>query len=674
MLPQAWKTTAAIFLSILAIFGGSGRAQVFDLETDRIQIAELRGLWHFHPGDDPDGKLGWADPEFNDSSWILLHSYEPWSVQGFGGYEGMAWYRFKMTLSPQTGSLAVYMPYFYSSYQVYAGGRLVFQRGGMPPHPWWVYGANRPVFTIPVDVISSGKPLQMAIRVWYRSTFSDFFGGGPNLPIYIGNTARLTRYRDLVQNDEFSGLQAANILLFINLFVGIAALAFFTLNRSDREYLWFGGFEVSNAIVAAMVSYFYWHVHSAKLGVLLLDLFGSAGLVMFTLFLFKLLRQRQSLLFWLAVLSVILSFSIEFPFQLEWISESTSLIVNLLCIAPYYVAVITTIVGAARRGNHDAALLVFPVALDQTAGFVGGLISAIQVTRHSELAGWFNWFWGLSTRPFLVSVPNVLDAVMQLSILAILVLRFARTRRDEERLRTEFESARTVQQVLVPDEVPSIPGFAIQCVYRPAGQVGGDFFQVIPTATGALVVIGDVSGKGMPAAMAVSLLVGTVRTLAHFTQSPAAILAAMNQRMLSRSKGGFTTCLAVRIESSGTVTGANAGHLCPYVNGTEITLDNGMPLGLVGDAAYTESSFELRPQQQLTLLTDGVVEARGKTKELFGFKRAASIANESAENIAQAAVTFGQEDDITVLTIRREMLASELQMQFAVPLPSESLA
>lgn len=90
----------------------------------------------------------------------------------------------------------------------------------------------------------------------------------------------------------------------------------------------------------------------------------------------------------------------------------------------------------------------------------------------------------------------------------------------EERLAAEMESARTVQQVLVPNEIPPVPGFAIHCVYKPAGQVGGDFFQVMPLPSGGvLIAVGDVSGKGMPAAMTVSLLVETFRTLARYTKS-----------------------------------------------------------------------------------------------------------------------------------------------------------
>jgi serine phosphatase RsbU (regulator of sigma subunit) len=224
--------------------------------------------------------------------------------------------------------------------------------------------------------------------------------------------------------------------------------------------------------------------------------------------------------------------------------------------------------------------------------------------------------------------------------------------RQQALLEGELAAAREVQQVLVPDEIPATPGFEIHSVYKPAGQVGGDFFQIIPLDGGAvLIAIGDVSGKGMPAAMTVSLLVGALRTLADFTHSPGEILAAMNQRMLTRSGGGFTTCLVLRAGPGGAIVAANAGHLAPYLGGAELNLDSGLPLGLSPGSTYPESAFSLAGQEQLTLLTDGVLEARAPDGELFGFARTQAISTHSAESIAGAAQRFGQDDDITVLTL-----------------------
>jgi serine phosphatase RsbU (regulator of sigma subunit) len=219
-------------------------------------------------------------------------------------------------------------------------------------------------------------------------------------------------------------------------------------------------------------------------------------------------------------------------------------------------------------------------------------------------------------------------------------------------LELEFRNARAVQQVLIPDDMPTVPGFAVHSVYEPYGEVGGDFFQILAAENGGvLAVIGDVSGKGMPAAMTVSLLVGTMRTLAHYTQSPGEILKAMNQRMLGRSQGGFTTCLVLRADPDGALTVANAGHIAPYVSGRELAVESGLPLGL---SAYAESVFHLGEGEQVTLLTDGVVEAREKTGALFGFERSAALSGESAEAIAAAAQQFGQDDDITVVTLTRK--------------------
>jgi serine phosphatase RsbU (regulator of sigma subunit) len=190
--------------------------------------------------------------------------------------------------------------------------------------------------------------------------------------------------------------------------------------------------------------------------------------------------------------------------------------------------------------------------------------------------------------------------------------------------------------------------------------VGGDFFQILLLPEGgALVAIGDVSGKGMPAAMTVSMLVGSLHTAAESTASPSAVLAAINRRLLGRSSGGFTTCLVLHIDPDGAVIAANAGHIPPFVNGKEMPVESGLPLGLVKDCKCSETAFQLQPEDRLTLMTDGVVEARNMQGDLFGFERAAAIAESSAHAIAEAAKAFGQEDDITVLCLIRQTAGKE---------------
>ncbi len=104
----------------------------------------------------------------------------------------------------------------------------------------------------------------------------------------------------------------------------------------------------------------------------------------------------------------------------------------------------------------------------------------------------------------------------------------------------------------------------------------------------------------------------------------------------------------------GKLTIANAGHIAPYVAGKELLLENGLPLGLAANTTYTECCFQLEPGQQITLLTDGVVEARDQAGALLGFDRSAALSTQPANAIASAAQAFGQDDDITVLTLSYE--------------------
>jgi sigma-B regulation protein RsbU (phosphoserine phosphatase) len=183
---------------------------------------------------------------------------------------------------------------------------------------------------------------------------------------------------------------------------------------------------------------------------------------------------------------------------------------------------------------------------------------------------------------------------------------------------------------------------------------GGDFFQILPSGNGELfIVIGDVAGKGLPAAMLVSMLVGSIRATAEDTRDPVVMLRRLHDRLMGRSWCGFATALAAHIASSGKVTIANAGHLSPYLDGREIDLPGALPLGVEGGGDYEATSFELRPGSRLTFYSDGVVEAQNQNGELFGFDRAQGISTEPAAAIAKAAAQFGQSDDITVVTIER---------------------
>jgi len=232
--------------------------------------------------------------------------------------------------------------------------------------------------------------------------------------------------------------------------------------------------------------------------------------------------------------------------------------------------------------------------------------------------------------------------------------RYVKTRMENALFESEMAAARQVQQVILPDPHQSFPGFAVEFVYKPAREVGGDFFQILQVGDGGLLfAIGDVAGKGLPAAMLVSLLIGSIRATAEETHDPASLLGKLHEQIAGRTADGFATALAAFIAEDGLVTLASAGHLSPYLDGVEIELPGALPLGIGGGGRYEARKAELQPGGRLTFLSDGVVEAQNQRGELFGFDRAKAISREPAAMIVEAAVQFGQTDDITVVTIER---------------------
>ncbi len=408
------------------------------------------------------------------------------------------------------------------------------------------------------------------------------------------------------------------------------AAAFLALWRAAPDFRAFRSLGIFFALVAVTQScdYFggqtaYWSLRAIASGMLV----ESAGEAM------EVQRCRWTLLFWPIYLFVCVA--VWFPnlsFTADWPMLVTEVLLAILIFQ-----------GLRRNSTRDrmiagAFLFYWFVRLTLT----NDLQRLTGIKQYASIGGW-HWQYTITTL-----------TVLGIVTLAILARDLIRDRSEKERMAAELEAGRAVQQVLIPEEIPTIPGFTIHAVYKPFGEVGGDFFQILPITTGGvLVVIGDVSGKGMPAAMMVSLLVGTALTLAESTTSPSEILTGLNHRLQGRSRGGFTTCLVLRADTNGTLTIANAGHIAPYLDGKELPLENGLPLGLAPETAYAESTFQLAQGQQLTLLTDGVAEARDKSGGLYGFERTAAMSTQSANQIAKTAEQFGQDDDITVLTLAR---------------------
>lgn len=233
---------------------------------------------------------------------------------------------------------------------------------------------------------------------------------------------------------------------------------------------------------------------------------------------------------------------------------------------------------------------------------------------------------------------------------ALLCAAMVETARERAAYAAELQAASTVQQLLLQSASQATPGFAIDSVYLPASEVGGDFFFVAPAPDGSITaIVGDVSGKGLTAAMRVAMILGALRR--ETSHDPGEILAGLNNVLIAQGQLGFTTACCVRIALSGDYTLANAGHVSPYVSGRELSTTPALPLGLVPDQVYASVRGKLTPSERLVLLSDGVLEARTPDGELYGFERLPSLTLQPAQRIADTALHFGQEDDITVLTL-----------------------
>jgi hypothetical protein len=608
------------------------------------QRVSLGPDWLFSPDDNP----AYASPTYDDSGWRTVSTHKQLTDYGIHDIP-YAWYRMHVHVDRRWNNQALEVQYTDGGYELYVNGVRIGANGkmvGMVESS----EAYLTSYDIPDSMIAPNGDLVIAIRFAINRMGDQ--GPGTSAPlaadsIFIANREQAPRDASY----EAAHQTASYFILFgLNLVVGIVALALYLAMRSQPEYLAISIALLATSLQAAAT--IWSHLHAATpandfLNWLAIGITGVAG-IEFVRLIVHLRRSR-----WLLALEIVLFLSYFYKPLLDiGLRTGPSAFAGFFLPSLIVAALLPAqLLRATLRGNRDARLFLPPFAF---IGFLNywNFLADLSFFFHLSLNIPPVPYFHLASYGFILW--DVWEVVYCVTMLLFLVLRTIRLARERAQAAAELEAARTVQQVLIPEETPSIPGFAIHSVYKPAGQVGGDFFQILPVlGGGVLVVIGDVSGKGMPAAMTVSLLVGTVRTLAHYTQSPGEILAAMNTRMLARSSGGFTTCLVVRADADGTLTIANAGHISPYVNGKEVPLENGLPLGLAADTVYTESTFQLPASQQLTLVTDGVVEARSKTGALFGFERTAAISSQSADQIAKTAEMFGQDDDITALTLAR---------------------
>ena len=682
-MPRRLQSVLALSLLLASGFavaaqeGGADPSSVHDA-TPSITLGQsavpLTGAWKFQIGDSPldpvTGKLLWGEPAFDDAQWSAIDltpppgTYHPitgtsgyipgWNAQGYPHTFGYAWYRRRVIVRSGDGGdaaqLALEMPAkFDDAYQVYANGQLIGEFGRFTADGVKFNLSQPRAFVLPASIRAGSVTL--AIRMWMgpASTLENPSAGGLHQAPILGQAPSIFAMQLLGRKAVLRSLTSyliEGVILVLALGVGFAL---YWLDRSEQAYLLLG--LLCTSLLLFVINFvadhgFTWY--DVEFGAVLSAVLYNVTAALWPLFWaywFRLEKRRWlHLIVWPIALLDALQGTLLAPHIYGRVLPLSAgpWLLHLYAIFPslFSVVLIGVIVQGLRKNRVEGMLALPAIVLLVLARLMTPILSALHLP--------------VSFSPFGTFIPiGQLGSIVSLIMITVLLLlRFFADLRKREQLRREMEQARSVQSVLVPQEVPSVAGFRIQALYKPAGEVGGDFFQILPLESGGvLAVIGDVSGKGMPAAMTVSLLVGTVRTLAHFSQSPGEILAAMNQRMLGRSQGGFTTCLVLRAEADGSLTVANAGHIAPYLDGRELEVESGLPLGLAPQSTYTESKFTLALHKQLTLLTDGVVEARSKGGELLGFERAAGLSTEPAEKVVSAAQAFGQDDDITVVTL-----------------------
>jgi serine phosphatase RsbU (regulator of sigma subunit) len=248
---------------------------------------------------------------------------------------------------------------------------------------------------------------------------------------------------------------------------------------------------------------------------------------------------------------------------------------------------------------------------------------------------------------------------------------------ERERIEQELQVARQIQQALLPEEVPQLDGWELTTYYEPAREVGGDFYDFLEYEDGRVgLVVGDATGKGMPAALVMATTRGMLRAVVQSVESPGEVLARVNEALVTDIPlNMFVTCLYAILEpESGSLRYyANAGHDLPYLRhhsgDAEELMARGFPLGLMPNMRYEEKVAVLALGDNALFYSDGLVEAHNPQREMFGFPRLRGLVAEHTEEgslvdflmeelYAFVGEGWEQEDDITLLTLKRSAFPS----------------
>jgi phosphoserine phosphatase RsbU/P len=617
-------------------------------------VTILDNQWRFHTGDD----LRWADPNFNDSDWPIVNLSTPLVEQGIDSYSGWAWYRLKIQpqqlaqiTNPAPGQQLSLLISSNSVGQLdaFVNGIEAGHTKGMtePPAEY-----QSPPFVVPFNPAGSG-PIEIAIRTWAGPTAT--VNRGLLDKVQVGAAGDVAALHAMAIGHQWNEYVIADMVVAF-LFVCVAMLGGFLYlaQRNHPEYLWLGLLCLSVAAGGAADSAF---------GLAIMPLMAYRVFTMFTGRIFMAVTLEfvlhftgtKSRRFVRGVQIGVLLVPFVFFTPLLLVYQILSVVSEVLFCA----LVVVLLFRAWRTGKSEAGVMLLPFFLAATADSAN-IVLDLAARRHwlpDQFAS-HRFYFG----PIEFGIGTVAYTIFLGSLLSVILYRFVRISQEEQRSAAEISAARSVQALLIPTQLPSNKNFMLESAYLPVNGVGGDFFQVLPLKDDSLlIVVGDVSGKGLQAAMNSSTLVGALRNeLAH---DPATVLNHLNHVLIGAvaSPGTavkeldcapcFATCLCARVYPDGTTTIANAGHLNPYRDGREIALTGSLPLGVIADVEYEQATFQLNRGDRLVFLSDGVVEATNTEGELFGFERTQQVSNESARYIAQTAQRFGQTDDITVVSL-----------------------
>jgi serine phosphatase RsbU (regulator of sigma subunit)/anti-sigma regulatory factor (Ser/Thr protein kinase) len=303
-----------------------------------------------------------------------------------------------------------------------------------------------------------------------------------------------------------------------------------------------------------------------------------------------------------------------------------------------------------------------------------GVALVVPLVSQGELIGTLNLGPRLSEQDYSTDDRRLLTTLAAQAAPAIRVAQLVREQANEaaerERMEQEMRVATLIQQQFLPRELPNLPQWPIAAYYGPARAVGGDFYDFIEMPGGRIgIAVGDVTDKGVPAALVMARTHSILRAEASRSDSPGAILARANELLVPEMPARmFVTCLfAILDPETGRIVLANAGHNLPYIRTDEGVVElraTGMPLGLMADIQYDETEGVIARGSNVLLYSDGLVEAHDTTQQMFGFPRlreAMTIddaGSELLDRLLEDLHTFTgpdweQEDDITLVTLRR---------------------